>query len=113
MIEKAQAMTEMMAPYESTVIPKFVVFLAKKGRLQGFPKIMEYLIASLYKSQKIVPVKVTSAFELSDDHKDKLIQKMKKRTGATDIKLHAVTDANIVSGLKVEWEFPDPEVSEK
>merc|ERR1712039_573458 len=57
MVRKASAMVELMQPLESTVLPKFVTFLAKKRRLQALSLVADMYMGTLYDTQKIVPVK--------------------------------------------------------
>jgi len=108
-LKKASEMVELMQPLESTVMPKFVTFLAKKRRLQALkPMAVEYM-SSIYKVQNIVPVLVKSAQPLTEEQQEAIKEKMKQRTGASDIKLVCSVDNNLIAGMQLTYGFVDPE----
>jgi len=106
---KAAAMVDLMQPLESSVVPKFVVFIAKKKRLQALSPIATAYLNTLYSTQDIAPVRVTSAVPLSEEQKEAIKEKMKAKTGAADVKLVTKIDSRLLAGLKVEWGFTDPD----
>merc|ERR1712187_80764 len=107
---KAAGMVELMQPLESSVVPKFVTFLAKKKRLQALQPVVEEYMSALYETQNIVPVRVRSAQPLSEEQKEAIQAKMKAKTGASDIKLVCQVDASLIAGLSVEYGFTDPDL---
>merc|ERR1712050_824830 len=96
-------------PLESEVLPKFVKFLAKKKRLMALQPIVENYMSTLYETQNIIPVRVRSAQPLTEEQKEAIKEKMKAKTGASDIKLICQIDAGLIAGLTVEYGFTDPE----
>merc|ERR1719198_163033 len=91
-------MIKLFQPLESTVLPKFITFLAKKKRLLALkPLCLEY-VTELYNMQEIVPVKVTSASRLSSAQIEAIKDKMKAKTGASDVKLVQAVDAGLLGG---------------
>merc|ERR1712187_553290 len=96
---KAANMVELMQPLESSVVPKFVTFLAKKKRLQALQPVVEEYMATLYETQNIVPVRVRSAQPLTEEQMEAIKVKMKAKTGAPDIKLVCQIDASLIAGL--------------
>jgi len=108
-LERGRLMVEIMGPFQSTVVPKFIVFLAKKKRLMALKKVCTVYVQNLYFAQSIAPVKVTSSERLSEDQKDQIKAKMKDRIGVQDIKLVEEVDGALLAGFKVEWDFLDPE----
>merc|ERR1712056_116536 len=106
---KAAGMVELMQPLESNVVPKFVTFLAKKKRLQALQPVVEEYMSSLYETQNIAPVLVRSAQPLTEEQKEAIKEKMKAKTGASDIKLVCQIDSSLIAGLSVEYGFTDPE----
>merc|ERR1712050_638778 len=96
-------------PLESEVLPKFVKFLAKKKRLMALQPIVENYMSTLYETQNIVPVRVRSAQPLTEEQKEAIKEKMKAKTGASDIKLVCQIDPSLIAGLSVEYGFVDPE----
>merc|ERR1712039_335271 len=109
---KADQMVELMQPLESSVMPKFVTFLAKKRRLQALQPVVEEYMSSLYETQNIVPVRVRSAQPLTEEQKEAIKEKMKAKTGASDIKLVCQIDSSLIAGLKVEYGFLDQDLLE-
>jgi len=107
-VAKAQGMVKMLG-LQSTVVPKFIVFLAKKKRLVALKPLAEEYVNTLYSTQSIAPVRVTSAQRLTAEQAETIKQKMKVKTGAADIKLVQEVDAGLMGGFKVEYGFTDPE----
>lgn len=108
-LEKAQETVKLLAPFESTVMEKFVIFLAKKKRTMALKPICKEYIASLYFTQSILPVIVRSAARLSDKQAEAIKEKMKEKTGCSAIKLVNEVDGSMLAGFVVEWGFTDPE----
>merc|ERR1712039_331888 len=108
-LEKVAIIEESCGKMESTVLPAFLKFLAKKQRLQSLNKILKEYVQRIYFDQKITPVRCISADPLSDDQKTAIIAKMKERLGVADIKLLCVTDRSLLGGFKLEYGFTDPD----
>ncbi|CAE7239280.1 atpD [Symbiodinium pilosum] len=107
-VERADKILAMVKPLKSTVMPKFVTFIAKKMRLKALkPICLEYVQAAFFK-ESVAPVRVTSAVRLSEEQKNKIIDKMKVKCETDSIKLIEEVDANLISGFKLEWGFIDP-----
>eukprot|EP00930_Biecheleria_cincta_P047572 TRINITY_DN32_c0_g1_i1.p1 TRINITY_DN32_c0_g1~~TRINITY_DN32_c0_g1_i1.p1 ORF type:complete len:181 (+),score=32.83 TRINITY_DN32_c0_g1_i1:56-598(+) len=64
-LDKGHQIKELMGPFQSTVMPKFIVFLAKRKRLLSLRKVCTEFVKTLYFTQSIAPVKVTAADKLS------------------------------------------------
>mmetsp|Transcript_92355 Transcript_92355/g.239137 ORF Transcript_92355/g.239137 Transcript_92355/m.239137 type:complete len:255 (+) Transcript_92355:146-910(+) len=109
LVGKASGMVELMQPLESTVLPKFVTFLAKKKRLQALQPVVEEYMNTLYETQNIMPVRVKSAQPLTEEQKEAIKEKMKAKLGASDIKLVCQIEPTLIAGLTVEYGFVDPE----
>lgn len=108
-LEKVSALLESIGDLESTVFPKFLNYLAKKKRLGSVLAICEEYVKDLYDTNGVVPVVVTSADPLSMAQKEALKEKMKVKTGATDIKLVCKVSSALIGGFEVEWQFGDPQ----
>merc|ERR1712083_744109 len=108
-VDKANLIIELLQPLESTVMPKFLVFLAKKKRMCSLKKIVQQYVQCLYMSQSVAPVRVTSASILSDDQKEKIKEKMKAKLEVDDIKLVCEYDNSLLGGFKVEYGYTDPD----
>lgn len=106
---RAEKAIEMMTNLESTVFPKFMLFLAKKNRSGLLETMMDHYIRTLYKTESIAPVNVVTANSLTDAEKESLKERMKVVAGASDIKMVIKVDPALVAGFKVEWDFLDPD----
>jgi len=98
--------SEMMG-LESTVLPVFFRFLAKKRRFNGLSMIADNYMDNLYQQQSWVPVRVISAQTLTEEQKDAIKTKMMKITGADDIKMVTKIDGDLLGGFKIEYNFLD------
>jgi len=105
-VDRAAEISKMMG-MESTVLPGFFRFLAKKRRFNGLSMIADYYMEELYKEQNIVPARVISAQILTDEQRDSIKTKLKKITGADDIKLVSSVNADLLGGFKLEYNFLD------
>ncbi|CAE7384658.1 atpH [Symbiodinium microadriaticum] len=108
-VEQAEALIKLVQPLQSGVVPKFIVFLAKKNRLRGLKAICLEYVQSLYYRQSITPVTVRVAQRLTADQLEKLKEKMREKADTDDVKIHMEVDANLIGGLQVEWGYNDPE----
>merc|ERR1712061_755977 len=87
----------------------FVVFLAKKKRLMSLKVIAQEFVGQLYDQQSIAPFKVVCAERLTEEQLEGIKEKMKEKTGASDIKMIVFVYPGLLGGFTVEWGFPDPE----
>ncbi|CAJ1389065.1 unnamed protein product [Effrenium voratum] len=108
-VEKARETVKLLKPLKSSVMPKFIVFLAKKHRLNGLKCIVLEYMQSMYFNQSITPVTVRSAQRLTEQQKDQIKEKMKQKAGTRDIKLITEIEPTLIGGLQLEWGYTDPE----
>jgi len=106
-LQRADGLCELMK-FESTVMPKFVKYLAKKKRFKSLKAIITHYMKSQYVESSIAPVTVTSAQKLNEEQVSKIKDKMKAKIGCKDVKLIVNTDAGLLAGLTVEWGYVDP-----
>ena len=81
-LERANQLLAMLPDLESTVMPKFIIFLAKKNRLKGLKRILLEYVQAMYFYEKITPVKVTAAQRLDNGQIEKIKDKMKAKASA-------------------------------
>jgi len=108
-VDKAKLIVELLSPLESTVMPKFLIFLAKKKRLCSLKKIVQQYVQTLYISQSVAPVKVISASILTEEQKDKIKAKMAKKLEVDDIKLICEYNNALLGGFQIEYGYTDPD----
>eukprot|EP00439_Symbiodinium_sp_Y106_P024971 s4802_g3.t1 len=111
-VQKAEKIIELLKPegeaFQSSVMPKFIVFLGKKNRLRGLKEICNDFMQSLYFNQGIAPVIVRTAERLSEDQKARIKEKMCIKAECAEIKLIDQVDANLIAGFTITWGFVDP-----
>merc|ERR1719188_1146337 len=108
-LEKVELILANCGKMESTVMPAFLRFLAKRQRLMSLKRILKEYVQRVYYNQSITPVKCFSADPLSAKHKEQIIEKMKKKLGCSDVKLIQIVDKNLLGGFMLEYNFTDPD----
>merc|ERR1712190_368363 len=108
-LEKVEIIMKFCPKMESTVLPTFVKFLAKRQRLMSLNRILKEYVQRVYYNSSITPVKCYTADALTDAQKDKICEKMKKRLGCDDVKLIIIVDKSLLGGFKLEYNFTDPD----
>jgi F-type H+-transporting ATPase subunit delta len=81
---------------------KFLLVLCDRGRLSYLEAIVEKSIELAYKAASIEIVKVTSSIAFTAGQQDTLINKLKKMTGANQIKLEININPNLIGGFVVQ-----------
>ncbi|CAE8716556.1 unnamed protein product [Polarella glacialis] len=107
--DRSSVLVDLLGPFKSTVVPKFIVFLTKKQRAMSLRRIVKHYVTSLYQQMAIEPVTVKSAQRLTSEQQEAIKQKMKAKLGAKDIKLVTEVDANLLAGFILEWGYVDKE----
>ena len=96
-------MTENVSPEEQAkALKDFVQYLARKQSLGDANAIMaEY--QSLYNAKHgIVEVTVTAISRLSDTARHELVESLKKKYHAMDVRLTEKVDARVLGGMKIQ-----------
>jgi len=93
---------------ESTVVPKYLAFLAKKNRLPSLRKISVEYVKEIYDTQGIIPATVTSAQALDDASIDRIKNTLKEQLGASDIKLVTKVSDKLIAGYILEYDYLHP-----
>ena len=107
-VQKAQKIADLLKPLKSSVMPRFIIFLAKKNRLNGIKVIMLEYVQSTYYTNSVTPVRVTSAQRLTQDQMEKIKLKMEAKVG-TDVRLVQEVSPSLLGGLTLEWGYTDPD----
>ena len=79
----------------------YLKLLCEKGRIQYFSETVEQYKALLDASERVLSVKITSAVELTEDEKSKLIRKLETVYGGSVAGEYFV-DTAIIGGIVVE-----------
>jgi len=95
-----------LAVYESSLpeyVCSFVLLLCQKGRMSEFSDCVSDYRKLLMASKRITRVKVTSARELTEAEKARLINKLEKTTAST-VQAEYFTDPAILGGVILEYD---------
>lgn len=79
----------------------FLKLLCEKGRIEKFDEAVKEFFELYNASEKIIDAKITSAADLSDDEKSRLISKLEK-TRSCKINPEYITDPSLIGGITVE-----------
>ena len=81
---------------------KFLLVLCDRGRISYLEPILDKALELAYKAASIETVKVTSAVSFSASQLDALISKLKKMTGAEQIRLDITVNPNLIGGFVIQ-----------
>lgn len=76
--------------------------LAEKRRIDSVSKCCEVYKRLYCEDNNILPVKATSAVELSENQRERLCEKLKKQTGS-EIMLTCKVDPSCIGGIRLEY----------
>lgn len=96
--EKTAIITEVFSKSFDVIICDFLKVLIEKDRVYILNEILKDFEELYYDHKKLLKVQVTSAFELEEEYKDKLVLKLKE-VFKEDIVLEVKIDPAIVGGL--------------
>ena len=81
---------------------KFLLVLCDRGRIPYLESIIDKALELAYKAASIETVKVTSSTTFTSAQQEALIAKLKKMTGAEQIRLDITTNTNLIGGFVVQ-----------
>ena len=81
---------------------RFLLILVERSRISIFQSIGEKFLLSVFELAEIKIAKVTSSVALQPEQEIQIIENLKIRTGAKEIKLLVDTDKNLLGGLQVQ-----------
>jgi len=81
---------------------KLLILLIDRSRIGVFEAIGHKYLELTYKYVKIEVVQLKSAFALTDEQEKQIIEQLKKRTGANEIRLITTIDENLLSGMIIQ-----------
>jgi F-type H+-transporting ATPase subunit delta len=80
----------------------FLSVLCDRGRISYLDAILDKALELAYKAASIETVKVTSAIAFTASQQDALISKLKKMTGAEQIRLDISINSNLIGGFVIQ-----------
>jgi F-type H+-transporting ATPase subunit delta len=81
---------------------KFLLLLVDRSRIELIDSIAQKFLELSYKQESIEIAKVTSSIKLSADQQKQIAEKLKKITGAKQIKLALKVDPQLIGGFTIE-----------
>jgi F-type H+-transporting ATPase subunit delta len=81
---------------------RFLFVLCDRGRINYLQSILKKALELAYQASSIETVKVTSSINLTPSQQDNLVSKLKKMTGAQEIKLDLTTNSNLIGGFIIQ-----------
>ena len=81
---------------------KFLSLLVERNRIQVLESIAQKFLELSYKQDSIEIAKITSSIQLSADQQKEIAEKLKKITGAKQIKLALKVDPQLIGGFTIE-----------
>lgn len=81
---------------------KFLLVLCDRGRISYLESIVNKALELAYKAASIETVKVTSSVAFTSIQQEALISKLKKMTGAEQIRLEITTNSSLIGGFVVQ-----------
>jgi F-type H+-transporting ATPase subunit delta len=81
---------------------KFLLVLCDRGRISYLESIIDKALELAYKAASIETVKVTSSVAFTPIQQEALISKLKKMTGAEQIRLEITTSSSLIGGFVVQ-----------
>ena len=81
---------------------KFLLVLCDRGRISYLESIVDKALELAYRAASIETVKDTSSIAFTSIQQEALISKLKKMTGAEQIRLEMSTNSNLIGGFIVQ-----------
>lgn len=81
---------------------KFLLVLCDRGRISYVESIIDKALELAYKAASIETVKVISSTAFTSAQQEALVAKLKKMTGAEQIRLDITTNPNLIGGFVVQ-----------
>ncbi len=98
--EKKQLIKECSANF-SDIIKNFLFVLIDENRINCLFEIQTFLIDKINKKNNVIETNVTLAFEPSDEIKQQISERLKKKLNA-DVYINFTVNPNIIGGLKIQ-----------
>ena len=79
-----------------------MMVLTERSRIGLFQAIAEKYLKLVYDLAEIKIAQVTSAFELTASQETEIVEQLKARTGAKEIKMVTAVDKSLLGGLQIQ-----------
>lgn len=99
--EKLEIMENIFKGRVSDEIFALLCILTEKGGFRELESVFEYFIAAVKEAKRIGRAYVTSAAELSDEQKKKLVEKLIQTTKYVEFEMHYDVDTALIGGMVI------------
>lgn len=100
--EKIQIMETIFKGRISDEIIGLLRVLISKGRFKEMPSVFEYFIHAVKEYKKIGTAHVTSAMELSEEQKSRVLDKLIQTTDYVEFEMIYSVDLSLIGGMKIQ-----------
>ncbi|HMG69401.1 MAG TPA: ATP synthase F1 subunit delta [Chitinophagaceae bacterium] len=100
--KKQQIVAEILKNNVSDVTALFARLLVSKGRESNLPEIITDFIAQYKKYKNIYTIKLTTAYSISEDLKNAIIDQIRKTSDMQNIELETSVKESLIGGFVLE-----------
>ncbi len=100
--DKKAVLKQVMGNDANPYLVNFMMLLVDKRRIVFLESIMEQYLNLLRKLNQTVLAEVTSATELNDEQKNKVVEKVKAIAEARDVELKTSVDPDLIGGVIIK-----------
>ena len=97
--EKIQLIENIFGGRASKDMIGFLTIIIKKERQKEITGILDYFISAVKEYKKIGVAYVTTAFELSDEKKKSIVDKLIATTNYKEIEMNYIVDESVIGGM--------------
>lgn len=94
-----KGIVEALAADAHPLVLNFLRVLADRGRLAELPEIAEAFAARVARAEHRIEVEAVTAVPLPDDLRERIVERVRRTTGAEEVALTETVDPDIVGGL--------------
>ncbi len=99
---KKSVLKRVMGDDANSYLVNFMMLLVDKRRIMFLETIGQQYLELLRKFNQVVLAEVTSAKELEDEQKQRIVEKVKGMTDANDVELKTIIDPSLIGGVIIK-----------
>lgn len=99
---KKSVLRRVMGDEANPYLVNFMMLLVDKRRIMFLESIVQQYLDLLRKQNQVVLAEVTSAKELDDEQKQRIVEKVKGMTEARDVELKTSIDPSLIGGVIIK-----------
>ena len=99
---KREILTKLLQPQLNKATFKFLMVLVDRDRISLLQSVVNNYLELVYETAVIKTFEVTTAFDFTDDQKDRLSKKLKEATNARRIRLAFTVEPSLIGGFLIK-----------